>query len=58
VGIANDIEVRLPSGSERPDPEIARDAVAALKYELPYSSENIEVIVKNGWITLEGTAQT
>jgi osmotically-inducible protein OsmY len=57
VGIANDIEVRLPSASERPDPEIARDAVAALKYELPYSSENIKVIVKNGWITLEGTAE-
>jgi hypothetical protein len=32
--------------------------VAALKYELLYSSENSEntkVIVKNGWITLEGT---
>lgn len=56
-GVANDIEVRLPSGSERPDPEIARDAVAALKTELPYSSENIKVIVKNGWLTLEGTAE-
>ena len=39
MGVANDIEVRLPSASERPDPEIARDAVAALKYELPYSSQ-------------------
>ena len=57
MGVANDIEVRLPSGSERPDPEIARDAVAALKSELPYSSENIKVLVKNGWITLEGTAE-
>jgi len=34
--VANDIEVRLPSGTTRPDPEIARDAVAKLKaaYEL------------------------
>ena len=31
--------------------------MAALKYELPYSSENIKVTVKNGWITLEGTAE-
>ena len=31
VGLANDIEVRLPAVDERPDPEIARDAVAALK---------------------------
>ena len=57
VGIANDIEVRLPTGSERPDPEIARDAVSALKNELPYSSENMKVVVKNGWVTLEGSAE-
>jgi osmotically-inducible protein OsmY len=55
--VANDIEVRLPVGSDRPDPEIARDAVMALKNELPYSSENIRVVVKNGWITLEGTGE-
>jgi osmotically-inducible protein OsmY len=55
--VANDIEVRLAVGSDRPDPEIARDAVMALKNELPYSSENIRVVVKNGWITLEGTAE-
>jgi osmotically-inducible protein OsmY len=57
VGVANDIEVRLPSASERPDPEIARDAVAALQLELPYSSANMKVIVKNGWLSLEGTAE-
>jgi osmotically-inducible protein OsmY len=57
VGVANDIEVRLPSSSERPDPEIARDAVAALKAELPYSSENMKVTVKSGWLTLEGDAE-
>ncbi|HYZ32903.1 MAG TPA: BON domain-containing protein, partial [Crenalkalicoccus sp.] len=27
VGVANDIEVRLPIFNQRPDPEIARDAV-------------------------------
>lgn len=57
VGVANDIEVRLPVIDERPDPEIARDAVAALKAELPYSSENIKVVVKNGWLTLEGNVE-
>ena len=57
TGIANDIEVRLPTGSERPDPEIARDAVSALKNELPYSSENMKVVVKHGWVTLEGSAE-
>ena len=57
VGVANDIEVRLPTSSQRPDPEIARDAVAALKHELPYSSETMKVLVKDGWVTLEGTAE-
>src|ERR1700730_664129 len=57
AGVAGDIVVRLPGGSERPDPQIARDAVAALKNELPYSSENMKVVVKDGWITLEGSAE-
>jgi osmotically-inducible protein OsmY len=56
-GVANDLEVRMPSVDERPDPDIARDAVAALKSQLPISSENIKVIVKNGWVTLEGEAE-
>ena len=57
TGVADDIEVRLPTSSQRPDPEIARDAVAALKHELPYSSETMKVLVKDGWVTLEGTAE-
>jgi osmotically-inducible protein OsmY len=57
LGVANDIEVRVPSMHERPDPEIARDAVAAIKGQLPISSENIKVIVKDGWVTLEGTVE-
>ena len=57
VGVANDLEVRLPVIDERPDPEIVRDAVNALKSELPYSSENIKVIAKGGWLTLEGTVE-
>jgi osmotically-inducible protein OsmY len=57
VGVANDIEVRMPSVDERPDPEIARDAVAAIKSQLPISSEHIKVVVKNGWVTLEGQVE-
>jgi len=57
TGVANDLEVRLPAVDERPDPDIARDAVAAVRSQLPISSENIKVIVKNGWVTLEGEAE-
>jgi osmotically-inducible protein OsmY len=52
--VANDIEVRLPDVDERPDPEIAREAVAAIENILPYSGRNITVTVKNAWATLEG----
>jgi osmotically-inducible protein OsmY len=55
--VANDIEVRLPAIDQRPDPDIARDAVAALKSQLPISHDKIKVVVKDGWITLEGAAE-
>ena len=57
VGVANDIEVRLPVIDQRPDADIVRDAVSALKTELPYSSENIKVIARDGWLTLEGAVE-
>jgi osmotically-inducible protein OsmY len=57
TGVANDIEVRLPVIDQRPDPEIARDVVAALKADLPYSSEHIKPVVKSGWVTLEGDVE-
>jgi osmotically-inducible protein OsmY len=57
VGLANDLEVRLPGGAERPDPDIARDAVAAIKARLPFSAEKIRAVVKNGWVTLEGAVE-
>ncbi len=57
AAVANDIEVRLPSVDQRPDPEIARDAVAAIKSELPYVHQLIKALVKNGWVTLEGEVE-
>jgi osmotically-inducible protein OsmY len=54
LAVANDIEVRLPSEDTRPDPEIARDVVAQLKFELPFSYDKIKSVIKNGWVTLEG----
>jgi osmotically-inducible protein OsmY len=52
-GVANDIEVK-PS-SKRTDPEIARDAVQELECHVSLPSDKIKAIVKNGWVTLEGT---
>lgn len=57
LGVANDIEVRLTADNDRPDPDIARDAVAALKMMLPYAAESIKVIVRNRHISLEGETE-
>jgi osmotically-inducible protein OsmY len=54
VGVANDLELRTPDVSRRPDPEIARDAVAAIKSQLPALVEHFKVVVRDGWVTLEG----
>jgi osmotically-inducible protein OsmY len=57
VGLANDLEVRLPGADEKPDPEIAREVAAELKVWLPASWEHIIPVVKNGWVTLEGEVE-
>ena len=57
AGVANDIEVRLPSSDVRPDPEIARDVVTELRVQLPLSADKIKAVVKGGWVTLEGEVE-
>jgi osmotically-inducible protein OsmY len=57
VGVANDIVVRLPSRDQRPDPEIAREAVAAIKNRLSDVYERIKIVVKDGWLGLEGEVE-
>lgn len=54
-GVANDIEVKL--ASERTDPEIAEEAVKAVKREIGDAADKVKVVVKNGWLTLEGEAE-
>lgn len=53
-GVANDIQVVLRS--ERADPEIAKDAVHALRVHTSVPNQ-ITVIVRNGFVTLEGAVE-
>ena len=57
LGVANDLEVRPPEIGDRPDPEIAQEAITALKTRLRFSYDKIKVIVSNGWVTLEGKVE-
>jgi len=51
--LANDIEVKPVS--VRTDPEIARDAVHAMKISVTVPDEKIKFLVTDGFVTLEGT---
>jgi len=57
LGVASEIEVRLPLIHRRPDPQIARDAVQNIQNELPFSWEKIKVVIRDGWLTLEGEVE-
>jgi osmotically-inducible protein OsmY len=53
--IANELEIRLPTSSERTDEDIAQAAVRALDWYISVPSDRIKVKVSKGWITLEGS---
>jgi osmotically-inducible protein OsmY len=53
--VANDLEVKLPTGSQRPDPDIARAVLDGLEWNILVPHENIKVTVEDGWVTLRGT---
>jgi osmotically-inducible protein OsmY len=47
----------LRGADQRPDPEIARDAVAELKTWLPDAWQRVRPVVNDGWVTLEGEVE-
>jgi osmotically-inducible protein OsmY len=52
--VANDVEVRLPSSSERTDSDIAAAAVHALEWDALVPSDRVQLTVSKGWVTLRG----
>ena len=53
-GIAEEIEVRLPSSSERSDLDIAQAAANQIEWDVWLPKDRIKVTVQKGWLTLEG----
>jgi len=49
--VVNDLEVHLPSSSERTDEAIARAALRALESHITVPRDRIKVTVRDGWIT-------
>ena len=52
--VADEIKVKLPGLSERPDIDIARAAENAVVWHVWVPKDRIKIIVDHGWITLEG----
>jgi osmotically-inducible protein OsmY len=52
--VANEIEVRLPSAAERTDADLARAVLEALRWDAAIPTGGIEVVVRNGRVTLQG----
>ena len=57
VGLANDIEVRLPLVGRKPDPEIAREVIAAIRIEIPSGAQGVRARVADGRVTIEGEVE-
>ncbi len=55
--VVNDLEVQLPSSSERTDEDIARATVRALADHITVPRDRIKVTVRDGQITLEGDVE-
>jgi osmotically-inducible protein OsmY len=54
--VANDIQVRTAAAGPT-DPALARDALTALKMDLPLTWEKIQISVKDGRISLTGNVE-
>jgi osmotically-inducible protein OsmY len=54
-GIANDLTVELWPGFQRDDTDVARAAVNALRWNTWLPEGAVTVVVKGGWVTLEGS---
>ena len=52
--VVNDVKVKLPVSSQRPDPDLARAVVDALKWDILVPHDRIQVVVEDGWVTLKG----
>lgn len=55
--VANDLEVKLPSSSQRTDGDIAAAVVRALETDAYVPVDKLNVTVTKGWVTLKGNVE-
>jgi osmotically-inducible protein OsmY len=52
TAVVNNVQVRLPSSSERTDPDIAHAIVDAFRWNVSLPAERVKAKVEQGWVTL------
>ena len=52
--VADDLQVKLPRAFVRSDTDIAHAAVTALKWDVEVPDSRIQVLVDDGWVSLDG----
>jgi osmotically-inducible protein OsmY len=57
IAVANDLAIRPNLADRRSDPELAREAVRVLKTELPTCWQNVQIMVHDGRVVLQGTVE-
>jgi osmotically-inducible protein OsmY len=57
IGVAEEIEVRLPGTSTRTDAEIAKAVSDVVKWNVYLPDDGLKMKVENGFVTLEGEVQ-
>jgi osmotically-inducible protein OsmY len=55
--VANELEVKLPGGSKRDDEDIAQACVSAFRFNYAVPHDKVKVVVRKGWVTLEGQVE-
>ena len=57
VAIADDIELKIPDANHRTDGEIAAAAAHQIAWATTIPTGTVEIVVRNGWIVLEGEVE-
>jgi osmotically-inducible protein OsmY len=55
--VADELDVKLPGSIKHTDEDVAQACVGALKASYPVPDEKIKVVVRSGWVTLEGQVE-
>lgn len=57
IAVASELEVKLPSSSERTDEEVAAAAVRAIESDALLGAKNLQLTVDSGWIAVRGDVE-